>query len=250
MRRTLGLWIVALVGCTSSDSAVPDSSTDTDASVGVDAADPHAPLVVGLLGSSTANGKNLDQPMYGGRVGGLVDRYFQRYLDHLSETRPGTTGIDLSKPGYGLFHALPTGTVNPTGQPAVDPAYNIDAVLAGHPDLLIIHYPSANGATTQQVIDNLVTITTVADAAGVPTWIATPHPTAGALDADIAAALARKAEIEARFTDHVLDFWTPLADANNDALAGMMLTDDVHPSAAGHQKMFDVLVAAGLPDQP
>src|SRR5262245_45148650 len=42
-----------------------------------------------VLGASTACGKNLDQPMYGGMVGGLASSWVNRYVDYLDANHPG-----------------------------------------------------------------------------------------------------------------------------------------------------------------
>ena len=131
-----------------------------------------APVSITVIGSSSAAGKNLDQPMYGGRVGGLTDAWAARYGAFLAATRPGSTVRNLAVPGYNTYHALPTGTTNPSGAPAVDPAHNITAALNPKPDAIFVAFPSLN-VTVDEIIANLHVIVNAAAAVNVPVWVAT-----------------------------------------------------------------------------
>jgi hypothetical protein len=45
-----------------------------------------------------------------------------------------------------------------------------------------------------------------------------------------------------------IDFWTPLANADNTANSAYHLINDQHPNAAGHQLLFQVVDAAKIPN--
>ncbi|HEV8247491.1 MAG TPA: hypothetical protein VGP93_17060, partial [Polyangiaceae bacterium] len=53
---------------------------------------------------------------------------------------------------------------------------------------------------------------------------------------------------QSEFGAFALDFWAPLALSDDSAAdSALMLTDNIHPNAAGHAALFDVVVAADIP---
>jgi hypothetical protein len=215
-------------------------------------ASPNEPITVVVLGSSTAAGKNLDKPKYGGAPGGLAFSWVNRYSDYLERALPGSRVVNLSMAGYGTFHALPTGTVNPPDRPAVDEALNITAALAEDPDAVIVNYPSGgdfeDGITVEEIMDNLGVIVGEATSAGVGVWVASPNPIEDT---------TYLAEIEdlleqtlTTYGDHALDFWTPRAESDGTPIPKYSLTDGVHPNAEGHRLLFEVVVAHDLANAP
>jgi len=163
--------------------------------------------------------------------------------------RPGSTIINLAVSGTSTFHALPTGTQNPSDQPAVDPVHNVTAALATHPDAIIVSFPSqalVEDGLADTVIANLQTIASAAAAEGVPVWASTNQPNKNTL-ASIPAQLAYRDLVLQTFGSRGLDFWTPLADENGVAISTYLNAyDDVHPSAEGHRVLFEQVVAAHL----
>ncbi|HEX2871684.1 MAG TPA: SGNH/GDSL hydrolase family protein [Polyangiaceae bacterium] len=209
------------------------SSTDT------------TPIAIAVLGASSAAGKNLPEGGFS-----LNDSWVNRYLARLSFERPGSTITNLAMSGYSFYQALPTGTTNPSGQPAVDPQHNVTAALATNPDALIVAFPSqalVEMGMADEVIEGLQLIVATAAAKGVPTWVATNQPNKNTL-ASTAAQLSYRGRVMATFGERALDFWTPLADANGVAVPALLNPyDSVHPSGEGHRVLFEQVLAADLP---
>lgn len=203
------------------------------------------PIALAVLGASSAAGKNLPEGGFS-----LNDSWVNRYLARLSSERPGSTIINLAVSGYSVYQALPTGTTNPAGQPAVDPQHNVTAALATNPDALIVAFPSQALVETgkaDEVMQGLQLIVDTAAAKGVPTWVATNQPNKNTL-ASIPAQLSYRGRVLSAFGERALDFWTPLADANGVAIPALLNAyDNVHPSAEGHRVLFEQVVAANLP---
>jgi lysophospholipase L1-like esterase len=201
-------------------------------------------LAVAVIGASSAAGKNLPEGGFS-----LSDSWVNRYLAYLTAARPGSSILNLAVSGTNTFHALPTGTSNPSGEAAVDPAHNITAALAANPDAIIVAFPSQSQVEqgmAAQVLANLELIVAEAAAAGVPVWVATNQPNKNTV-ASVPAQLDYRDEVLANF-EHGLDFWTPLADADGLAVPAYLNSyDDVHPSAEGHRVLFEAVVAADIP---
>ena len=208
----------------------------------------NTPVHIVILGASSSCGKNLDQPQYGGEVGGLAFSWPNRYVAYLGQTRPGSVIDNLCQSGYNTYHAMPTGTQNPPGLPAVDPAKNITAALALMPDAIIVSFPAANeSSNVNEIMSNLVTIEATAAAQNVPIWVSTPQPNEMMTAGDLANKLALRSDIVAEFAAATLDFWAPLVGPNNSWDQSKMLTDGVHPNKIGHGLLFDEVVAADIP---
>jgi hypothetical protein len=211
-----------------------------------------APIQLVVLGASTAAGKNLDEPLYGGEVGGIANSWVNRLAATLAIARPGSVVVNLAKAGYNTYHALPTGTVNPSGAPDVDPARNITAALAENPDAVIVSFPGGGetslGDTAADIVHNLRVIADEAGNAGVPTWVATTQPHLDQTAADTAFGLEFRQGVLDEFGSFALDFWTPLAIPDDSgADPSLMLTDGVHPNSLGHEALLDVVLAADIP---
>src|SRR5579859_7935542 len=75
-------------------------------------AKPHPPPFIVVVGSSTAAGFGLADPS---------TSWVQRYATYLATAAPGSKVTNLAVSGYTTYEVQPTGTMNPTGRPAVDP---------------------------------------------------------------------------------------------------------------------------------
>jgi hypothetical protein len=212
-----------------------------------------AAVEIVILGASSAAGKNLDQPMYGGQAGGLVDSWPNRLAASLASERPGSVVVNLAKSGYNTYHALPTGTVNPNGAPAVDTARNVTAALAENPDALIVSFPGGSevdvGDTADDIVDNLRIISDTAALQGVLTWVATTQPHVDQTPADTTFGLGFRQAVLDEFGSFALDFWTPLAlSEDSGAEPTLLLTDNIHPNKLGHEALYNVVLAADIPN--
>jgi len=203
------------------------------------------PLAIAVLGASSAAGKNLPEGGFS-----VSDSWVNRYLARLSSERPGSTITNLAVSGYSVYQALPTGTTNPSGQPAVDPQHNVTAALATAPDAIIVAFPSQaliEMGMADEVIQNLQLIVDTAAARGVPVWVATNQPNKNTL-ASIPAQASYRGRVLSTFGKRALDFWAPLADASGVAIPAFLNPyDNVHPSAEGHRVLFEQVLAADIP---
>jgi hypothetical protein len=207
-------------------------------------------VAITVIGASSAAGKNLDEPMYGGRVGGLVDSWPNRNAAFQTGGRPGSTVRNLAVAGYNTFHALPTGTTNPSGMPAVDPLKNITAALTPLPDAIIVAFPSqaqVEMGLSDQVIKNLHTIVNTAAAMNVPVWVATTQPQTATM-AELMLLRAFRDRTQTEFPGRAIDFWTPLVTSDGLTPEPLyQLTDGNHPNAEGQRVMFEQVKAANIP---
>lgn len=241
-------------GGPSLDAGVPS----IDASVpATDGASGGGPVFVVVLGSSTAEGKNLDHPEYGGETT-LDSSWVNRYDRHVASTRPGSPMVrNLAVAGYATWSVLPTGTPIPstfrpmTGFP--DPMRNVTYAVSLAPDAILVNFPSNGdltaGYTVDQIMANLETIRATAAAAGIPIWVTTSNAVNGLTPALVTATRDLNARIVAAFGDHAIDFYTPRANADGTPIAAYSLTDSTpHPNAEGHRLLFEAVVAANVLD--
>jgi lysophospholipase L1-like esterase len=198
------------------------------------------PSFIVVLGSSTAAGFGLSDPK---------TSWVQRYATYLSMDLPGSRVTNLAVSGYSTYQIQPTGTTNPSGQPAVDPAHNVTAALALHPDAIIVNMPSndaAMGIPVETTMTNLKTVAAQAMQTNVLIWVTTSQPRQLPA-AGIALLLGVRDRTEQEFGDRALDFFTPLAAPDGTPLAMYNQGDGIHPNAEGHRLLFEQVQAADLP---
>lgn len=241
---------------TATDAPSSDAPNDAPADGGVDVGPLPAVHVV-VLGSSTAAGKNLDVPMYGGRVGGLVDRWSDRYLAALEAVRPGSTVDNLALPGQATYSVLPDGTVISTtwlpGTGRPDPSRNITRAVSLAPDAIIVNMPLGRelgaGETLDALMSNLHTLVDTAAAAGIEVWITTTAAAMDSTPAEIDAFRAANARTLAELGPRVIDFFPVCSLASGAADPALRLSDTAgHPSAECHQRLADAVLGAGIPE--
>ena len=215
--RSLALAVALLVGCRSA---------------------PHHSVTIVVLGSSTAACAGLTDP---------ATCWVNRYAALLERSGDHVTNLAVS--GYTTFEVLATGTTNPEGRPAVDPAHNITAALALHPDGLIVNLPSndaATGVPVEQSLANIAVVARAAHDANVAFWVTTSQPRT--LDADGMKRLAEyRDRIEHDYGAHALDFYTPLAAPDGTPMPSLNQGDGIHPNPEGHRLLFEVVRKAELP---
>lgn len=200
---------------------------------------PYRPQKIAIIGSSTAVGTGATD--YAHAWAGL----YSAYLKTLNSTN---LVFNLAVGGYTTYHELPTGTINPGNRPAVDYSHNITAALATHPDVVIVNLPSndaANGYAEWETETNFLKIAAACQASNVPVWIATSQPrnlsVAGKTNL-----IHVKDWIFAAFPDRSLDFWTTIANADGTINATYGSGDGIHLNNAGHQILYNRVVASRL----
>jgi lysophospholipase L1-like esterase len=193
-----------------------------------------------VLGSSTAAGAGLADPQTS-----WVNRYAAFVAGHV----PGSSVTNLAVSGFSSYQIQATGTTNPSGRPEVDPAHNIDAALALHPDAIIINLPSNDAAMAVPVEDSLANIDAVATkarAAHVQVWVTTSQPRSLPPD-QIRLLVEFRDRIRQQYGAQALDFFTPLAGPDATPLAALNQGDGIHPNPEGHRRLFEQVRAADLP---
>jgi lysophospholipase L1-like esterase len=224
-------------------AAAPDAKLDaglTSSSDGPGEAVTRRASFVVVLGSSTAAGYGLADPS---------TSWVRRYTSYLAADLPGSTVTNLAVSGYTTYQIQPTGTVNPSGRPAVDAAHNITAALALHPDAIVVNMPSndaATGVPVEDTMTNLKTVAARASAAHVLIWVSTTQPRQLAADG-IALLIGVRDRTKQEFGDRALDFFTPLAAADGTPLPLYNQGDGIHPNAEGHRLLFEQVRMADLP---
>lgn len=191
-----------------------------------------------VIGSSTAAGHGLADP---------ETSWPRRYAAYL-KTR-GATLTNLAVGGYSTYQVLPTGTANPSGRPEVDPAHNITAALALHPDAIIVNLPSndaAMGVPVEDSLANIKVVATQARDAHVMFWVTTSQPRALPPE-QVELIVGFRDRIKQEYGAHALDFFTPLASGDATPRAELNQGDGIHPNAEGHRLLFEQVKAADLP---
>jgi len=198
------------------------------------------PVHIVVLGSSTAAGAGLTDP---------ETNWVRRYATFLAREVPGSSVTNLAVGGYSTYQIQPTGTTNPTGRPEVDPAHNITAALALHPDAIIVNLPSNDAAMGVPVGDSLANIKVVeaqARNAHVLFWVTTSQPRT--LPPDQARLLLEYRDgIQGMYEGYALDFFTPLARKDATPSAAFNQGDGIHPNPEGHRVLFEQVKKADLP---
>ena len=183
---------------------------------------PKRSSVVVVLGSSTAAGAGLADPS---------TSWVNRYATYLG---PRARVHNLAVPGATTFAAQPSGK-------DADPAHNITAALALHPDTIIINFPSndaANGVPVDQTLANIATIVKLASDAHATCWVATSQPRT--LPPENAKLLLElRDRVLHDYGNHAIDFFTPLAGPDNMLLPAVNQGDGIHPNPEGHRLLFE-----------
>jgi lysophospholipase L1-like esterase len=194
---------------------------------------------IAIVGSSTAVGTGASD--YAHAWAGL-------YTTYLVSLTSSNVVVNLAVGGYTTYHTLPTGTINPGNRPTVDAAHNITAALAAHPDAVIINLPSndaASGYSESETKTNFLILAAVCQASNVPVWIATTQPR-NLSAAGRAKLMDVKAWIVTAFPNRCLDFWTTIANPDGTINAAYNAGDGVHLNNAGHQVLYNRVVASRL----
>jgi lysophospholipase L1-like esterase len=155
---------------------------------------------------------------------------------------------NLAAPRLTTYQALPTGSPNPPGRPAVDPQRNVSAALAHQPDAIVVNLPTndaAMGFTVDETVANLERIVAEAEAVGIPVWVTTTQPRN--LDAAGRERLvAGRDRFVERFGPRAIDLWTGLAAPDGTIDPAYDSGDGIHVNAAGHALIAERVAGAGI----
>ena len=192
-----------------------------------------------VLGSSTAEGVGPGDPN-----NAWVARY-KKYLEEL-DTRYSVT--NLGKGGYTTYQILPTGTVNPSGTPAVDPERNITKALTYNPKAIIINMPSndaASGFTVATQIANYDKV--IAGSNNVALFVATPQPrNFGSNTGLLQIQLDMIEATNTKFGERAIDFWTGFGVEGGNGILPQYNVDGIHMNDAAHLILFERVIGKGI----
>lgn len=194
---------------------------------------------IAIIGSSTAAGNGATP---------ISNSWANRYATYIKTLNPAHTIVNMAVPGYTTYNTMPTGFTPPTGRPVPDIQHNITAAVALKPQGIILNMPTndtARGYSVADIQSNFRSITSAADAAGIPIWITTTQPrnlsTSGLQDL-----ITLKNWIESTYGDKSLDFWSTIANGDGTINPLYDSGDNVHVNNAGHQILYNEVVNSNV----
>lgn len=200
-----------------------------------------------VLGSSTSEGVGPKE---------WENTYVNRLRKDISERGDSIQVINLAKGSYTTFHLLPDPTapsVAPSGttkpvRPEPDVRRNISQALRLKPDALLINLPSndvASGFSVQEQLQNFQVILELAKNAGVEVWVTTTQPRN--MDASkMAAQIQVRDGLKNLVGDHLIDFWTDIAETNGTIKAQYDSGDHIHLNDEAHALLLARVKASSI----
>lgn len=197
-------------------------------------------LDIVVLGSSTAEGTGAS----------VQDSAWVGRLDHwLGENSSTYSLTNLAIGGFTTYHIRPDGSDNGSN-PSVDTDHNITKALSLNPDYIIINLPSNNAASeipVETTMDHYREIKSLADQAGIKTFIMTPQPRNFGPSSNKRVILMEELDsVRAGFGSYVIDVFDSLADANGMIEPTLDAGDGVHLNDNGHAYIFSEVKAKFL----
>ncbi len=199
---------------------------------GKDESGTSGPVVIVVLGSSTAAGSGASTPSRA---------WVNRYRTFLQRFRHSAQVINLAKGGYTTYKVMPSGTIPPPARPAPDPDRNITKALSFNPNAIIINLPSndaAGGYSVSEQLANYDVIIATANTQGVPVWISTTQPRNLSVSGRQNLLTMRDSTF-ARFGNKAIDFWNGIARENGKIHPEFDSGDGTHLNDAGHAILFE-----------
>jgi lysophospholipase L1-like esterase len=202
---------------------------------------------IAVIGSSTAYGTGLMNPAEESWVN-LTKSY---YINQGTLTVSNNI-LNLAVAGTNCITGMPTGYVSTYLNPdfnAPDPNKNITAAITStpKPSVVIVNYPT-NGydwLPISEIMSDLRRIKQYADSARVRCFITTTQPRNSFSTSERAKLKELRDSIIEGFGYFAIDFWMPLALPDN-SQNPLYAADDVHPNAAGHQLLFNKVIAKDI----
>ncbi|MBE7172954.1 MAG: T9SS type A sorting domain-containing protein [Williamsia sp.] len=186
------------------------------------------------------------------RVVSFDSCYVNRVQRYYSDAGTPINVDNKAEAGDNIYRGMPTGYTPPAGRDAPEPARNITAVLAGNPDVVLVHYPS-NGYDVFSISEAMFcmrTIKKVANDAGKPCFFGTTQPrTSGAYNTPE----IKKKMIDLRdsilnaFGAYAINFWDRLVNPADTALLPQYdFGDSTHLTSAGHSVVAEQVIAKNV----
>jgi len=184
-----------------------------------------------VIGSSTAAGVGPSHPSRA---------WVNRLREELKGRLPHSRITNLAAPGYQTYQLLPSDHPPVRQRPRPDRQRNISMAISLAPDLIIVNAPSndaAAGYGFEEQTRNFLTITRLAQQAGISIWVSTTQPR---MLSPQQVAIQEKLRdwITETYRQASLDFWDGLADCAGWLKAEYDSGDGTHLNAEGHEVLF------------
>lgn len=186
------------------------------------------PHTVVIIGSSTAAGMGASSPAasWAGRVSAAA-----------AQRCPETRIVNLAVSGYTTWQGMPAAASRPAGRPNSDPAHNVEAAIALHPDLVMILFPSNDAASKFPLSETLANQTVLRDsvrAAGAVDLIIGPFPRSFTDSDSIRLMTGLRDQLPAIGAPRYVALWDALAATDSSVQAQYAAGDGIHLNDSGH----------------
>ncbi|PWT98003.1 MAG: hypothetical protein C5B52_12945 [Bacteroidetes bacterium] len=196
-----------------------------------------------VLGSSTAVGTGANP---------IDSSWVRKFTAYVKSKNSQNSVINIALGGATTYEVLnPTGFTPPTGRPAPDTAHNITKALSLNPDAIIINLPSNDVAAGYSVTEqkaNYERTMALADASGIPVWVASAQPRNLTTQAARDSLKALRDWIFTRFGGKSVDFWTTIANADGTINPFFDSGDGTHVNNFGHHIFYVRMVGETILD--
>lgn len=195
-----------------------------------------------VIGSSTAAGTG---PSTSDSVWG------NRYRSYLQAINPQNRVTNLAIGGTTTYHIMSSWFVASASKPATNPTNHVTEVINLGADAIIVNTPSndaSNGFGLAEQMSNFIAISNAADSFGIPVWICTTQPRNFGSVALKAMQTNVRDSVLSYFGNFVIDFWTGLADGNDDILLQYNSGDGVHLNDAGYALLVQRIINEEIPN--
>jgi hypothetical protein len=178
-----------------------------------------------------------------------ADCYLDRLVAHYASSSPIVID-NRAVSGWNVYQGMPEGYIPPPGRSAPTDYFNITDGLADNPNTVLINYPSNNYDvySVAEVMECFRIIKKTANDAGKTCFITTTQPRTGFDDAAREKLRELKDSILLQFGTFAIDFWTELADPATNMIAAPYRVpgDDIHLNSAGHEILFQRVLAKNM----
>ena len=178
--------------------------------------------------------------------------YVARVQRYYSNAGTPLTIDNKAVAGDNVYRGMPGSYIPPPGRDAPEPGRNITAVLAGNPDVILVHYPS-NGYDVFSIDEAMYCLRTIkkaANDAGKPCFIGTTQPRTSGVYNTLAIKkrmIDLKDSILSAFGPYAINFWDDLVNPADTALLPQYnFGDSTHLTSAGHKVVADRVIAKNI----
>lgn len=200
------------------------------------------PFRIVILGSSTAAGDG---------VTSLSKAWAYMYSDSLKRIDTGYVVDNLAVAGATTYAMQGDNYVPPTNRPLPMIGHNITEAINLKADAIIINYPTNDAASNFSLIEqenNFIRVTNHAAKYNILVWVATTQPRDNFNSKQVSKQKRLYDWIKSYYGSHAIDFQNGLATSADSILNYYNSGDGVHLNNAAHQKLYNRVLKADIPD--